>query len=253
MTLALTRQPSLSLVNCEVTHVSRQPIDIQLVIQQHELYCQALQQIGVEVERLAPLEAYPDSVFIEDNAIVLDEVVVLTSMGTASRQGEVASLRSVLSRSRRLVEILPPAKIEGGDVLRVDKHLFVGVSSLTNLLGVEALREIVEPLGYDVTTVSVHHCLHLKTACTALDDETLLVNPAWLDVELFKKFRLLLVSFTEPFGANVLRVPQGILASAAFPRTLDLIRTAGQSVTQVDISEFSKAEAGVTCLSLVVD
>lgn len=240
-------------MNCEVTHVSRRPIDIHSAVKQHESYCQALRDMGVEVEELPPLDAYPDSVFIEDNAIVLDELAVVTTMGTASRQGEVTSLRPVLSGLRRLVAISPPATIEGGDVLRVGTRLFVGVSSRTNHLGVEALREIVEPLGYDVTMVSIQHCLHLKTACTALDNKTLLVNPLWLDVELFKQFRLLPVPSTEPFGANVLHVPQGILANAAYPITLDLIRMEGYPVTEVHLSEFSKAEAGVTCLSLIVN
>jgi len=209
--------------------------------------------MGVEVESLSPLEAYPDSVFIEDNAIVLDELAVVTSLGKASRQGEVMSLRPILSRFRSLVDLLPPATIEGGDVLRVGKRLIVGVSSRTNQRGVEALREIVEPLGYDVTTVSIHHCLHLKTACTALDEETLLVNSEWLDVEVFKQFRLLSVPSSEPFGANVVRVADGILANAIFPRTLEVLRKAGHSVIEVDISEFSKAEAGVTCLSLIIE
>lgn len=238
--------------NCEVTHVSRQPIDIPLAFRQHDSYCQALRQRGAKVEQLPPLEAYPDSVCIEDNAVVLDDLAILTSMGTASRQGEGAFLRPALSRFRRLVEISPPARIEGGDVLRVGKRFFVGVSSRTNHLGVEALREIVKPLGYDVTMVRVHHCLHLKTACAALDEETMLVNPAWLNVEELKNFQLFPVPSTEPFGANVLRVAQGIIANAAYPRTLDLMRNAGHFVTEVDISEFSKAEAGVTCLSLII-
>lgn len=233
--------------------MSRQPIDAPLASRQHERYCQSLRHLGVEVEQLPPLDAYPDSVFIEDNAIVLDELSVVTSMGSASRQGEVTSLRPTLSQYRSLVDIYPPATIEGGDVLRMGKRLFVGVSSRTNALGVEALRTIVQPLGYDVITVDIHHCLHLKTACTPLDEETLLVNPAWIDVEPFKRFHLLPVPSTEPFGANVVCVPHGILANANFPRTLESIGAEGHSVTAVDISEFSKAEAGVTCLSLIID
>ena len=253
MTLALTRLPSSSLLNCEVTHVSRQPIDIQLAFEQHESYCQALRGLGVEVEQLPSVDAYPDSVFIEDNAIVLDELVVITSMGSVSRQGEVAMIGPVLSQHRRIVQILPPATIEGGDVLRVGKRIFVGISSRTTQLGVDALRAIVEPLGYEVISVDVHHCLHLKTACTFLDDETMLVNSEWLDVEELKNYRVLHVPQFEPFGANVLSVPQGLLANAANPKTLDLIQMEGYSVTDVNISEFLKAEAGVTCLSLIMN
>lgn len=241
------------MVNCEVTHVSRQPINIPLALGQHESYCLALHSLGVEVEQLPPLPAYPDSVFIEDNAIVLDELMVMTSMGRGARQGEVLLIGSVLSQHRRVVQIFPPATIEGGDVLRVGKSLFVGMSSRTTQLGVDALRVIVEPLGYEVISVNVYHCLHLKTACTFLDDETMLVNSEWLDLDKLKKYRLLPVPQAEPFGANVLRVPQGLLANAAYPKTLDLIRTEGYSVIAVNMSEFSKAEAGVTCLSLIIN
>lgn len=253
MTIALTRQPALSFENCEVTHVPRQAIDLPIAFQQHEGYCQALRHMGVEVEILPSANAYPDSVFIEDNAIVLDELAVITSMGTVTRQGESALLLPALSGHRRLVNILPPATIEGGDVCRIGKTLLVGISSRTNWLGVEALQAIVEPLGYRVTPIEIQGCLHLKTACTPLDDKTLLVNPTWLDLDALRQFQLVRVPSAEPLGANVLRLPQGILANAAFPRTLDLMKGEGHTVSDVDIREFSKAEAGLTCLSLLID
>jgi len=254
MTFALTRQPALSLENGEVTYVSRQSIDLPLAFQQHEAYCQALRLMGVEVDRLSSVEGHPDSVFIEDNAIILDELAVLTSMGTVSRQGEVGFLFPVLSRHRRVMTISPPAMLEGGDVCRIGKTLLVGISSRTNWLGVEALRGIVNPLGYQVIPIEIQGCLHLKTACTHLDDKTLLVNPTWLDLSALRQFQLVQVPSAEPFGANVLRVPQGILVNAACPRTLDLIKAEGYTVSDdVDIGEFSKAEAGLTCLSLIFD
>ena len=253
MTFALTRQPALSLENGEVTHVSRQSIDLPLACHQHEAYCQALQHMGVEVERLPSVEDHPDSVFIEDNAIILDELAVLSSMGTVSRQGEIDFLLPVLSRHRSVVTISPPALLEGGDVCCIGKTLLVGISSRTNWLGVEALRAIVEPFGYRVTPIEIQGCLHLKTACTPLDDKTLLVNPTWLDLDVLRQFQLVQVPSAEPLGANVLRVPQGLLANAAYPRTLDLIKAEGYTVSDVDIGEFSKAEAGLTCLSLIFD
>lgn len=252
MTLALVRRPASSLGNCEVTHVLREDINLRLAVQQHDGYCQALRQLGADIEILSPLESYPDSVFIEDNAIILDELAVLTSMGTASRQGEADVVLPVLSQYRCLVEMRLPAKIEGGDVFRVGKTLYVGISSRTNHEGVEALRSIVEPFGYGVIVIPVKGCLHLKTACTPLDDETLLVNPAWLDLDALGKFRLLRIPSAELFGANVLRLPQGILANAEYPMTLDVIAAHGYSVAAVEMSEFSKAEAGVTCLSLIL-
>ena len=197
--IALTRRPASSLVNCEVGYVPRKGIDLHLAFRQHESYCRALRKMGVAVEVLPPEEAFPDSVFIEDNAIILDELAVVTSMGAPSRQGEPALLLPVLARHRRLVTISPPATIEGGDVLRMGKRLYVGVSTRTNRAGVEALRAIAEPLGYGVTPIGMQACLHLKTACTSLDDETLLVNPAWLDSDALEPFRLLHV----PAGRTV--------------------------------------------------
>ena len=250
--IALTRRPASSLVNCEVGYVPRKGIDLHLAFQQHESYCRALRKMGVAVEVLPPEEAFPDSVFIEDNAIILDELAVVTSMGAPSRQGEPALLLPVLARHRRLVTISPPATIEGGDVLRMGKRLYVGVSTRTNQAGVEALRAIAEPLGYGVTPIGIQACLHLKTACTSLDDETLLVNPAWLDSDALEPFRLLHVLPEEPFGANVLRLPGGVLIQASSPLTRDLIEARGYATTCVELGEFSKADAGPTCLSLLI-
>ena len=250
---ALTRQPAFSLVNCEVRHVPREGIDLQLAFRQHEGYCRVLRQMGVEVEVLPPEVAFPDSVFIEDNAIILDELAVTASMGTSSRQGEPALLLPVLARHRRLVTIAPPATIEGGDVLRVGKRLYVGVSTRTNRAGVDALRAVAEPLGYGVTPVEIRACLHLKTACTSLDRETLLVNPAWLDGDALGARRLLRVPAEEPFGANVLRLPRGLLVHASSPLTRNVLEARGYAVESVELSEFSKAEAGLTCLSLLIE
>lgn len=251
--IALTRRPSLSLVNCEVGRVPRAEIDLHLAFQQHEAYCRALRQMGVAVEVLPPEETFPDSVFIEDNAIILDELAVVTSMGMPSRQGEPALLLPVLARHHRLVTISPPATIEGGDVFRMGKRLYVGVSTRTNHVGVEALRAIAEPLGYGVTPIGIQACLHLKTACTPLDDETLLVNPAWLDSDALEPFRLLHVPAEEPFGANVLRLPGGVLVQASFPLTRDLLESRGYATTCVELDEFAKANAGLTCLSLLIE
>lgn len=250
--IALTRRPAFALVNCEVGYAPRQEIDLHLAFRQHEAYCRALRQLGVEVEILPPEEAFPDSVFIEDNAVILDELAVVTSMGAPSRQGEPALLLPVLARYRRFVTIAPPATVEGGDVLRMGKTLYVGVSTRTNREGVEALRAIVEPLGYQVTPVGIRACLHLKTACTSLDDETVLVNPAWIDSDALGAFRLLHVPAEEPFGANVLRLPGGVLVQTASPLTRDVIESRGFATTCVDLGEFAKADAGLTCLSLLI-
>ena len=250
--IALTRRPAFALVNCEVGYAPRQEIDLHLAFHQHEAYCQALRQLGVAVEVLPSEEAFPDSVFIEDNAVILDELAMIASMGTPSRRGEPALLSPMLARHRRLAMIAPPATIEGGDVLRMGKTLYIGVSTRTNREGVEALRAIVEPLGYQVTPVGIQACLHLKTACTSLDDKTLLVNPDWIDSDALGAFRLLHVPAEEPFGANVLRLPGGVLVQPSSPLTRDVIESQGFAATCVDLGEFTKADAGLTCLSLLI-
>ena len=253
MVTALTRHPSKSLVNCEVSYIPREEIDISCAARQHDEYCRTLKHMGVEVETLPPEDHYPDSLFLEDNAIILDELAVVTSMGTESRREEPSLLIPILSRYRHIVEISSPAKIEGGDIFLIGKTLYVGLSSRTDQAGVEALRAIVEPFGYVVSPIDIQGCLHLKTACAPLDDETFLVNPSWINVEVLGSFRLLPVQASEPFGANVMRLERGILANAAYPLTIDMLQAEGYSVTGVDISEFSKLEAGPTCLSLLIE
>ena len=299
--VALTRCPAPSLAEGELTFLDRQPIAIDLAEKQHAAYCDALAALGLEVVTLPAVTAYPDSVFVEDMAVVLDEVVVLTRPGAASRQGEAALMADALSRYRPVLPLVPlietpaprassqipyaaqaqpgsaakaaavagheapalrgvshrghrssePATLEGGDVLRVGRRLFVGISSRTNAAGVGALRNVAAPYGYTVTPVPVTGCLHLKTGVTALDDTTLLANPAWVDLSPFAGMEILPVDEAEPWAANVLRHGHSLLASAAYPRTAELLDRRGYAPNRVDISEFAKAEAGLTCLSLL--
>jgi dimethylargininase len=195
----------------------------------------------------------PDSVFVEDAAVVLDEAAVLTRPGAASRRAEPDQLAPVLSAHRPLLRLAAPATLDGGDVLRVGGTLYAGLSPRTNAAGIDALRALAAPLGYAVVPVAVRDCLHLKTACTALDPHTLLANPAWVDTAPFAGFNVIPVDPAEPWAANVLRVGAARLASAAYPRTLEQLARHGCSVTPVDLSEFAKAEAGPTCLCLVFD
>jgi dimethylargininase len=223
---------------------------------QHVDYCKALERAGAQVVTLEASSDLPDSVFVEDTAIILDELAILTRPGAPSRQSEPAYVEPELARYRRLERILPPGTLDGGDVLRVDRTLFVGVSTRTNAEGIKQLEQIAQPLGYTVISVHVTGSLHLKTACTALDATTVLLNPDWIDPEPFKDFERIQVAADEPFGAAVLPIAGSLIANAAFLRTLDLIASHRQStgvrLIPVNISEFNKAEAGVTCLSLLI-
>jgi len=248
---ALTHLPSSALVACQLTYLDRQPIDIKRALLQHRDYCDALKACGAEVRTLSMNAVLPDSAFIEDCAIVLDELAVITSMGTQARREELAGIEPEVARLRPVKRISLPATLEGGDVLQVGKRLYVGLSPRTNARGIQALKAIVEPLNYQAIPVEVHGCLHLKTGCTALDDETVLINPDWVDSEPFQDFKRIPVPSNEPWGANVLRISQTLCMNAAFPETLELVQKAGYMVRPVDISEFLKAEAGLTCLSLL--
>jgi dimethylargininase len=210
-----------------------------------------LKRLGVTVYRLTENSFYPDGCFIEDTAVVLDELAILTSMGSASRYGETEAVRCQLAKYREISLIKLPAKIEGGDVLKVGKTIFVGLSSRTNLQGIEEFTRILNPLGYSVRPIVVRGCLHLKTACTSLDDSTLILNPEWVDADNFKDFNILFTPVDEPWAANTLNVNDTICSSVDVPRTAELIQKLGKGVVTLDISEFRKAEAGLTCLSLI--
>jgi dimethylargininase len=249
--IAITREVSPSIAACELTHRAREPIDVNRARSQHVDYERALEHLGCAIRRLTAGADMPDSVFVEDIAVVLDEVAVVTCPGALSRRREVAAVAEALSRYRAVVQMEMPATMDGGDVLVVGRTIFVGRTSRTNGAGIERLRNAVQPFGYSVTPASVRECLHLKSAITALDDQTLLVNPRWASEEEFKRFELLDVDLSEPAAANVVRVGGDLLCAAAFPRTRERLERRGFRVTSVDVSELAKAEGAVTCCSLI--
>lgn len=250
--IALTRTPSPNMPACERTFVPHVLIDYQAALAQHAAYCQALRKLGCEVRTLDANAALPDCAFIEDTAVILDQVAVLGSMGTPSREPEPEQIGPVLREFREVQRLPPTARLEGGDVLRVGRALLVGQSRRTNTAGFEALSAIASRHGYEVLPVPVRHALHLKTACTALPDGRLLVNPAWVAERALTGFRRLRVAESEPWAANVALIGGAVLMSAAAPCTAESIRRLGFAVETVDLSEFAKAEGGVTCLALLI-
>jgi dimethylargininase len=250
--LALTHAPSPDMDRGQRTHVARVAVDYPLAVEQHRQYCELLRDCGAGVRVLDVNRHLPDSTFIEDTAVVLDEVAVLASMGAEARRGEVAGVAPELSKYRELDRVEAPATLEGGDVLRVGRTLLVGVSCRTNPAGVRAFESAVRRYGYRVLPVAVRGCLHLKTACTALPDGSLLVNPSWLDPGALHGFEAVPVPGDEPWGANTLPLGGAVCLPAGQVQTAGLLRQRGFAVRTVDLSEFAKAEGGVTCLSLLV-
>jgi dimethylargininase len=252
--LALTRAISPAMADCELTHLPRVPIDVDKAVAQHAAYEQALTGLGCRVTRLPAAPDSPDSVFIEDTAIVLDEIAVIARPGAASRRAETAGVEEVLKHERVIARIEAPGTLDGGDVLVVGRAVFVGATARTNVPGTEQLRRILEHFGYatQVIDVDAAGCLHLKSAVTAVSDHVLLLNRAWVADGAFREYDLVDVNPQEPSAANVVRVGGRLLYSAAFPWTLERLRGRSVDVTAVDVSELAKAEGAVTCCSLIM-
>lgn len=249
--VALVRPVSAALASCELTHVARAPIDVGRAVAQHVAYCEALASLGCRVVELPALPAHPDAVFVEDTVLVLDEVAVLTRPGAASRRGEVASMAEAVSRFRPVRAIESPGCIDGGDILRIGRTLYVGASSRSDADGIAQLRNLVAPFGYAVTAVPLQGCLHLKSAITQVDEDTVLVQPAWLDAAQFAHLRQIEVAPEEMHAANALRIGTRIVCPDNVPRTRERLVAAGLDVVTVDVSELQKAEGAVTCCSVV--
>ena len=250
--IALTRDVAATIDRCELSFAEREPIDVSRAVAQHRDYCERLERAGLEVERLPADPDCPDCCFVEDTAVVLDQVAVVTVPGAEARRAETPVVAQALARHRRVERMTPPATLDGGDVLALGRRLFVGRTARSNDAGRAFLAAVVAPFGYDVTPVDVRGCLHLKSAVTALDEETLVGNPDWFDVAALTGYRLVAVDPSEPAAGNVLRVRDRVWAHAGFPRTLDRLEREGHRVEPVDVSEFVKAEAGLTCKSLLL-
>ncbi len=251
MLIAITREVSPSIGNCELTFVERQPIQVDLAQAQHHQYEMCLQEAGCKLHRLPAEPSLPDSVFVEDTAIVLDEIALITRPGVVSRRPETASIAQVLVSYRSTVALQPPATLEGGDVLVMNKTVYIGLSLRSNQSAIEQVQTVLRPYGYSVCGVPVHGCLHLKSAVTQVASDTVLINSRWLDSRNFEGLKLIEVDETEPQAANALLIGETAIYPGNYPRTRRRLEDAGVRVQAVDVSELIKAEGAVTCCSLI--
>jgi len=251
MPIALTRPVPRSLGDCELTHVERVAIDVDLARQQHAEYERALTEAGCTVERIAAADDLPDSVFVEDAALIFPEIAVITRPGAESRRPETASVEAAVKKYRPIGRLTEPATLDGGDVLTLGHRVFVGLSTRTNVEGVRQLRKLLEPFGYTVEGLRVAGCLHLKTAVTEVAPGAVVINPDWVNGELFEDRDVLTVDPAEPNAANVLRLGPTLIIPSGHARTASRLARIAQ-IRLVDVSELAKAEAGVTCCSLIV-
>ena len=252
MVIAITREISPRFDECEITHIERTPIDLDLARAQHKAYVKALQELGCELIELPAEENLPDSVFVEDTAFILPEVAVITRPGADSRKPETESIIRALAPLIDLVHVREPATVDGGDVLVVGKRIFVGLSTRSNREAIDQLNEMLGGYGYAMTGVALHGCLHLKSAVTRVDDQTLLINKNWLDAGHFDDFALIEVDPSEPSAANCLPIGESIIFPTAFPKTRARLEERCYKIAPVEVSELAKAEGAVTCCSLII-
>ncbi len=248
---AISRDISAAMQECELTHLPRQTLDLALARSQHAAYNQALKDLGVDLTELPQQRELPDSVFVEDTALVFDQLAVITRPGAPSRRPETASIEAALRPHREIAHISAPAVLDGGDVLTIGKAVYVGLSSRSNAAAVQQLQALLTAHGYRVHGLELGQCLHLKTAVTALDDNTVLLNPDWIDAAHFAAYQIVETHPDEAFGANVVRLDNTLLYGAQYPETQARIEQLGHKVHCVDMSELAKAEGAVTCCSLV--
>lgn len=251
--LALTRPVPDSLADCELTHITRSPIDVANARRQHAEYEMVLRSLGCDVRQLPALHDHPDSVFIEDTALVFDECAVITRPGAESRRGETGGVAEALRPLRRLYHIEAPGTLDGGDVVRAGKRIYVGASTRSNEDGARQLADALAPHGYSVKRVPMRDCLHLKTAVSTLPNGVLLLDPRFVEAEDFDGARCMHVHPDEPEAANALVIGDVVIMPASATRTRALLNVAGYQTMTVEASELAKAEGGLTCCSLLLN
>ena len=249
--VAITRLVSPAIDRCELTHLERIPIDLKRALAQHHRYAEALKSMGVEIISLPAQPDLPDSVFVEDAAVVLDECAIITRPGADSRKPETDSVARALAPYRILYTIQAPATLDGGDVLVIGRRLWVGLATRSNHSAIDQMRTFLEPYGYTVSSIPVTGCLHLKSAVTQVAEDTLLINPSWVDQADLPGMKFIEVDPSEPNAANALLVGGKVIYQPAYPKTLHRLEAAGIHPLLMDQSELAKAEGALTCCSLI--
>ncbi|NNE07947.1 MAG: dimethylargininase [Gemmatimonadetes bacterium] len=253
MRIAITRDVSPAIARCELTHLAREPIDLDRARAEHTEYEKRLADLGCDVQALPAEPDLPDSVFVEDAAVVLPELAIITRPGAESRRPETASIAEALAPYRTMIAIEAPGTIDGGDVLVVDRTVYIGRSERTNENAIAQFRAALAPHGYTVIPVTLSGCLHLKSAVGLVGPGTLLINRDWADASAFDGLRMIDVDPGEPRAACALLVGDTVVYPAGFDRTRARLTRAGIRAVVVPVSELAKAESGVTCCSLIFD
>lgn len=248
-THAITRRPSAEMVDGITTAGLGKP-DYELALKQHDAYCQALTALGLDVTVLDPEPGFPDCCFVEDTAVVCEQVAVIAPLGAPTRQGEQETIAPVLGLHKPTVRVESPANFEGGDVLQVDKSFYIGLTERTNQAGAEALGAAVAEHGYEWHAIPCGPSLHFKTDVNYIGNNTLLVSPFFENAPELSSYTRIVVEDDEAYARNCLHINGTTIVPAGFPKTLAKVEALGLPVVVLDVSEFRKLDGGLTCLSL---
>jgi len=230
---------------------SQEPIDVQLAKRQHAEYCNALQKLGLKLIWIKGDNTLPDSCFVEDTAVILEEKAVICNMKAKSRANEVVEVAKVLEKLKEAHYIIPPATIDGGDVLKIEDKVLVGLSARTSENAVDQLREILEETDLKVFPVKIHNVLHLKSACTYLGNHYVLLSRGHFNTGILRDYKRIVVPKSEEYAADCLAINGTVLVAEGYPKTKKLIEKEGFPVKELDVSEFRKGEGALTCLSII--
>jgi dimethylargininase len=247
---AIARKPGKNFARGLTTTLNSEPADYGLMLKQHEAYLAALSGAGLEVIVLDPQPDYPDAHFVEDTAVVTPNVAVITIPGAAARQGEEESIIPVIADFRRIERIQTPGTVDGGDVLQVGNHFFIGISERTNRQGAEQLGQILRRYDHTWTPVAVGAGLHFKSSVNYVGQNTLLVTPDFAAKEQLQGYDHLVLDRSETYAANTLLVNDHLLIPAGYPKTQRQLETLGLDMVELEVSEVQKMDGGLTCMSL---
>ena len=246
---AITRTPAETFARGITTANLGKP-SYERVLIQHRAYVAALRSIGLNIIGLEPLPDYPDAHFVEDTAVVTPAVAIITYPGAPSRRGEEKSVAKALLQHRQLEYIQAPATVDGGDVLMIGKHFFIGISERTNPQGAEQLGRVLEKYGNTWATIQVGAGLHLKSGVNYVGGNTILVTQDFANHRAFNGFNKIIVDPKEAYSANTLWINDHLLMPRGFPGTKTQLRSLGLSIIELDVSEMQKMDGGLTCLSI---
>lgn len=246
---AITRKPGENFSKGLTTNLGRP--DYKLALEQHAHYCQVLRDCGLQINILENDPQYPDCPFVEDIALITEQCAVITNPGDPSRRGEAKSIRDILVNFRALEFIQEPGTVEGGDILRIDNHFYIGISKRTNKKGALQLSAILSNYGYTSSTIPVTSVLHLKTSVTYIGNNTIVATDEFIKKDEFRNLRKIRVDDSESYSANCLMVNGYLLMPQGFPKTKDKVQRLGFVIKELEMSEFRKMDGGITCLSLL--